>query len=563
MERTSSFPATASCRSSVSVPDPSSSHSSSGDAGSFISSPYTAVCEEGHHPHLPTPPSSAKPHDSEKMTIQIEESSNEVSWDGPSDPENPKNFSNGRKWTVTFMISLFTFLAPLGSSIVSPALFSIAQEFQISSDIELKMVMSIFVLAFAIGPLLLAPLSEIYGRVVVIQLSSIAFFIFSLACGFAQSTEQLLIFRFLSGLGGSAPLAIGSGALSDMFPPEERGRAVSVYALAPLLGPAVGPIIGAFIAQSAGWRWTFFFTAIFSLVVQVAGTFFVQETYHPVLLSRKAARLRRETGNPLFHGPGERLDQHGLERVWHETSTAAIRPFKLLGTQPIIQLLSLYMAFLYGLLYLVLATFPTLWRVTYHEPTGLGGLNYLSLGLGLFVSTQFTARLSDRIYWLLRATGGRLADLVRGGFRVANGEPELGAGKPEYRIPLIVPGATLMPVGLFLYGWSAQEAMHWSVPNLGIFIFATGVNMGFQCINMYVVDAYQRYAASATASVVFMRSLAGFGFPLFAESLYNATGYGWGNTLLGVMGIIIGIPAPFLLWKFGEAIRKRSTYASG
>ncbi|KAI9328471.1 MFS multidrug transporter-like protein [Zopfochytrium polystomum] len=512
MQRTSSFPAAASCSNGgVSVPGPSSSSSGNGDASSVVSSPYTAVGEEGHHAHLPIPPSSAKPHDSDKMTIQIEESSNEVSWDGPSDPENPKSFSTGRKWAVTFMISLFTFLAPFGSSVVAPALSSIAQDFQISSDMEIKMVMSIFVLAFAIGPLLLAPLSEIYGRVVVIQLSNFAFFAFSLACGFAQSTEQLLIFRFLSGLGGSAPLAIGSGALSDMFPPEERGRAISVYSLAPLLGPAIGPIVGAFVAQSAGWRWTFFL-------------------HGNILVS---ARLRRETGNPLLHGPGERLDQHGLERVWHETSTAAIRPFKLLGTQPIVQLLSLYMAFLYRLLYLVLATFPTLWRVT------------------------------DYIYWLLRATGGRLANLVRGGFRTADGVVELGAGKPEYRIPLIVPGATIMPVGLFLYGWSAQEAMHWSVPNLGVFIFAAGANMGFQCINMYVVDAYQRYAASATASVVFMRSLAGFGFPLFAESLYNATGYGWGNTLLGAMGIVIGIPAPFLLWKFGEAIRKRSTYASG
>ena len=131
---------------------------------------------------------------------------------------------------------------------VAPALAKIGQDLGITQEIELSMTLSVFVLAYAIGPLLLGPLSEIYGRVIVLQLSSLFFLVWNIACGFATSQGQLTAFRFLSGLGGSAPLALGGGMLSDCWHAEERGKAVSIYSLAPLLGPAVGPIAGGFIA---------------------------------------------------------------------------------------------------------------------------------------------------------------------------------------------------------------------------------------------------------------------------------------------------------------------------
>jgi MFS family permease len=123
---------------------------------------------------------------------------------------------------------------------VAPALGTIGAEFGITNSVELSLTLSIFVLGYAIGPLLMAPLSEMYGRVYVLQLSNLIYFFFNLGCGLAQSKTQMIIFRFLSGLGGSAPVALGGGVIADLFPPEERGKAISIYALAPLLGPAVG-----------------------------------------------------------------------------------------------------------------------------------------------------------------------------------------------------------------------------------------------------------------------------------------------------------------------------------
>jgi multidrug resistance protein len=267
---------------------------------------------------------------------------------------------------------------------ISPALTSISAEFNITNEVQSVLTLSIFVLAYAIGPLFLGPLSEIYGRVIVLQLSNLFYLAWNLGCGFAQNSGQLMAFRFMSGLGGSAPLAIGGGLLSDCFHAEQRGRAISIYSLAPLLGPAIGPIAGGFIAQNTTWRWCFWSTSIFTAVVQAFGFFFLQETYAPTLLARKRDALRKETGNMELHTEYESPDKTLLKTL----EVALQRPFKLLGTQPIVQVLACYMAYLYGLMYLMLSTFPLLWSDRYHESVGIGSLNFISMGLGFFIGTQ-------------------------------------------------------------------------------------------------------------------------------------------------------------------------------
>lgn len=465
---------------------------------------------------------------------------NLVRWDGPEDPGNPKNWPFKKKWAATLVVSSFTFISPVSSSMVAPALGVISAQFGITNQVEQSLTLSVFVLAYAIGPLFLGPLSEMFGRVYVLQLANLFYLFFNLGCGLAQTSGQLIAFRFLSGLGGSAPLALGGGVLSDLFNPEERGRAISIYSLAPLLGPAVGPIAGGFIAENTTWRWVFYATTIADAFIQFSGLFFLQETYAPVLLHRKKMMLIKETGNDQLHTEFDRPDRTILNTL----KVSLSRPFILLGTQVIVQVLALYMAYLYGLMYLVLSTFPTLWETRYGESVGIGGLNYISLGVGFFLGTQICAPCQDRIYRALKARNN-------------------GVGKPEFRVPLMIPGALLVPIGLFWYGWTAQAHTHWILPNIGAALFAAGVIIGFQCIQTYIVDSYTRYAASAVGAATVLRSLAGFGFPLFAPYMYAALDYGWGNSLLGFIAIALGFPAPFLLWKYGEGLRKKSTFAAG
>lgn len=330
--------------------------------------------------------------------------------------------------------------------------------------------------------------------------------------------------------------------MSDCFRAEERGRAVSIYSLAPLLGPAVGPIAGGFIAENTTWRWCFYSTSILTGVIQFIGLFILQETYGPTLLHRKAKKLRKETQDPSWHTEYEDANRTFTSLL----STSLRRPFILLATQPIVQVLALFMAYIYGLMYLMLASFPGLWTGVkyYNESVGIGGLNYISLGFGFFLGSQISARLIDLIYRKLKTRNG-------------------GVGAPEFRTPLLFIGALAIPTGLFIYGWTAQYRTHWIGPNIGSAIFSVGAIMTFQCIQTYLVDAYTRYAASALAAVTVLRSLAGFSFPLFAQYMYNALDYGWGNSLLAFVGIGIGIPAPLLLWKYGAKLRAMSPFAAG
>ncbi|KAF2021667.1 MFS general substrate transporter [Aaosphaeria arxii CBS 175.79] len=465
---------------------------------------------------------------------------NLVTWDSPEDPANPKNWSMKRKWAATFIVSAFTLVSPVSSSMISPALPAISRDFHLTQDVEASMTLSIFVLAYAIGPLFLGPLSEIYGRVIVVQLSNLFYMAWNLGCGFSQNERQLMAFRFMSGLGGSASLAIGGGLLSDTFHAEQRGKAISIYSMAPLLGPAIGPIAGGFIAQNTTWRWCFWSTTIFTAIVQMFGFFFLQETYAPKLLARKRDRLRNQTGNMQLHTEYDAPDK----TLFNILKVALQRPFRLLLTQPIVIVLSCYMAYLYGLMYLMLSTFPRLWSVRYGQSTGIGSLNFISMGVGFFVGTQACAPLNDAIYRKMKKRNN-------------------GVGKPEFRVPMMIPASFLVPIGLFMYGWSAQAKTHWIVPNIGAAIFCAGVIVGFQCIQTYLVDSYTRYAASAIAAATFLRSLAGFGFPLFAPAMYDALDFGWGNSLLGFVAIALGVPAPFMLWKYGEKLRNKSKFAAG
>ncbi|KAJ9285619.1 hypothetical protein DTO021C3_6873 [Paecilomyces variotii] len=470
-----------------------------------------------------------------------------VSWSTLEEKENPKNWSMSRKWAVTLTVSLFTFISPVSSSMVAPALNKIADEFHIHSNVETQLALSVFVLGYALGPLSFGPLSEIFGRAYVLQFSNLCYVAWNLGCGFAQTSGQLIAFRFMSGIAGSAPLAIGGGVLSDCWNADQRGKAVGIYSLAPLLGPVVGPIAGGFIAETVSWRWVFWATSIAGVAFQLLGLAFLPETYAPTILKRRAQKLRKNTGNRRYHTDYDANGNNGQsQNLASVVQKALIRPFVLLATQPIVQLIAVYMAYLFGLFYLLLSTFPQVWEGVYGENVGIGGLNYISLGIGFVLGAQINARASDWIYYYLKRK-----------------QSNTNTGVPEFRIPTMFIGSLFIPVGLFWYGWSVQARIHWVMPNVGIVIFSFGSIVCLQCMQMYVIDSYTRFAASGMAAAVVLRSLAGFGFPLFAPYMYQRLQYGWGNTLLAFLSIVIGVPAPWVFWFWGSKLRAMSQYASG
>ncbi|PCH40176.1 MFS polyamine transporter [Wolfiporia cocos MD-104 SS10] len=481
-------------------------------------------------------PASQSAHTGER-DVQI------VDWDGPDDPQNPKNWSFKKKWAATAIVSAFTFISPVSSSMIAPASDQLAEQFGITNSAVIALLTSIFILAYALGPLFLGPLSEIFGRSRVLQLANLWYLAWNLGCGFAQNEGQLIAFRFLAGLGGSAPLSIGGGVLGDCWRPEERGQAIALYSLAPLLGPVIGPACGAWIADKSTWRWVFWSTSIVDGFIQCLGLFFLRETFAPFLLERKAERIRKSMDPEKAQNREVRTVFDSADRHWKQIfSKALVRPFKLFFREPIIQLLGVYMAFIYGTLYLFLTTIPDIFENTYGQAVGIAGLNYFALGVGLTGASQINARMLDRIYKYFSKRNG-------------------GVGKPEYRLPSMVPGTIVLPIGLLITGWTAAAKTHWIGPDIGIALVGAGTILNFQCIQTYVIDAFTLHAASALAAVTFLRSCAGFGFPLFAPAMYNALGYGKGDTILACVAIIIGCPAPYIFWTYGERIRQASRYA--
>jgi MFS family permease len=141
----------------------------------------------------------------------------QVAFDGDNDPDDPKNWKKGKKWTTMTIVAMFTLLSPVSSTMIAPALGYIAHDFDIGQDFLAQLTLSVFILAYAVGPLFLGPLSEMYGRAIVLQLANIFYLIFNIACGFSKNKGELIAFRFLSGIGGSVPVVVCREYSADTY----------------------------------------------------------------------------------------------------------------------------------------------------------------------------------------------------------------------------------------------------------------------------------------------------------------------------------------------------------
>ncbi|KAJ5690995.1 hypothetical protein N7488_011730 [Penicillium malachiteum] len=459
-----------------------------------------------------------------------------VAFAEPFDAENPKDWRTGCKWAVTDVLSATGFNRIMVSTIIAPALGTIAKEFNMNSA-ESAMALSIYALATAFGPLAIGPLSEVYGRGPILHASNIWFLVWNIACGFANSKGMLIASRFMAGFGASAIYALANGVLGDVWRPEQRGSSLGVYLLVPLLGAAVGPIIGGFMAESTTWRWMFWSTSIFQAVMIIVSFTAFQETYEPMILRRRAERIRRETNDPRYFTADERINAN--KSALRVIGRALSRPVRLLIFHPTVHISSLISAFNYGILYIVLSTFSDLWTNNYHESVEISGLHYIAVALGEIAGSQLCAKMMDRLYHRLKAR--------------ANGEHT-----PELRVPSVFPGTILGSMGLFLYGWATHYRLHWAVVDIGVFITMLGLQMTGMPLQAYVMETYPEYTGSAGAAQQFVRSLTAFLFPLFAPAMYASLGYGWGNSTLAFLGLFVGLPAPWLLWHYGASLRAKT-----
>ncbi|KAI1102348.1 MFS general substrate transporter [Jackrogersella minutella] len=462
-----------------------------------------------------------------------EKDSNIVDWDGPNDPQNPMNWPDSRKWLNIGIISIMTIVTPLGSSMFAPGIPGIMIQFHETSSTVATFLVSVYILGFSFGPLLVAPLSEIYGRRWLYIIGNVLFVVFTVGAALANGIGMLMAFRLLMGLAGSVPITIGSGSIADLMPIEKRGRAMSAWALGPLLGPCVGPVAGGYLIQAAGWRWVYWLVVIMGGVFIPISYVFLKETFPPVLLENKAVRLRKETGNPnLISKLSDKLSPK------KQFNVAIVRPMKLLLLTPIVTLMALYVAFTYGILYLLITTFSFVYTDKYGFTEGDSGLTFLPAGLGMMLGVIVFGQLTD---WIVKRNQRK-------------GIPH----RPEVRITpaLTIPSGVVLPIGLFIYGWTTNFGVHWIVPMIGVLVFTFGLMGVMFTIQNYLLDTYPNYAASVTAALAVLRSLLGALLPLAGLEMYNALGLGWGNSLLAFLSLGL-VPMPLFFYLYGERLRKR------
>ena len=453
---------------------------------------------------------------------------NIVDWE-PDDPEKAMNWPAKKVLGNIAIISCVTFLTPLASSMVAPGVPLILKEFSSTNETIGAFIVSIYILGYATGPLVIAPLSELYGRLYVYHANNVLFIIWTIACALSPNVGALLVFRFFAGIAGSCPLTIGGGSIADMIRQERRGGAMSIFALGPLLGPVIGPVAGGYLSEAEGWRWVFWAIAIAGGVAAFFSFIFMRETYPPVLLARKVARLRKEQNNPNLRS---KLASDKTPRAYFKQSL--IRPTKMLFRSPIVFALSVYMAVVYGYLYLLFTTITLVFERDYGFSQGNVGLTYLGIGVGALLGLIIFGSISDIIVKRMSAKGEM---------------------KPEYRLPPLIPGSLIIPIGLFLYGWSAEKHTHWIVPIIGTLFVGFGLLATFMPIQTYLVDAFTIHAASAIAANTVLRSLMGSFLPLAGPKLYATLGLGWGNSLLGFIAVALA-PVSWIFFKYGEQIRK-------
>lgn len=456
---------------------------------------------------------------------------NIVDWDGPNDPTNPLNWSSTKKNLHVVIVSLFTLAANLAATMFAPGAAELATEFHITNSTVEAMTVSLYVIGFALGPLLLAPLSELYGRLVVYYFCNVVYIAFTVGCAFSTDVAMFLVFRIICGCAASGPMSIGGGTVADLFPQEERGKAMAMFTVGPLLGPVIGPIIGGFVSENVGWRWTFRLILIMSGVIGIITAVFMRETNHAVLLQWKTQKMRKETGNEKF---APRLSREETPRQM--LARAIVRPVKLLIFSPIVLLVSLYTGILFGLIFLLFTTFPSVFEDVYGFDPGVAGLAYLGLGIGMVLGLVLFSVLSDKLL-------GR-----------KNGETA-AAPRPEDRLILMKWFGPITPLGLFIYGWTAKYAVHWIAPIIGTFVVGLGSLFVVIPGQIYLVDSFgAEAAASAMAANLLVRSPFGAFLDLAASPLYAKLGLGWGNSVLGFICLAF-TPVPWLFYTYGERLR--------
>ncbi|KAK4870211.1 hypothetical protein LT330_005265 [Penicillium expansum] len=451
------------------------------------------------------------------------------------DPGNPMNWGSFRKWSITFIATMSVFAITLTSSAYSASSSEIFEDFDISTEV-FTLGLSLFILGFAIGPALWGPLSELYGRQKLWVITHVGMVTFLGGSAGSTNVATLLILRFFAGTFGASPLVNSGGTIADLFMPAQRGLALTVYCVAPFLGPILGPVMGGFISENIGWRWVQGVCTIFIGIVGILGAIFLPETYGPVLLQKRARFLSQKSAK-VYISVLEK--SQGKKRPSEVFKIALFRPWVFLFLEPIVLISSVYMAIIYGTVYMFMGAMPIVYNENRGWSEGIGGLSFLGLAMGVIFGLIYAIWDNNTRY-----------------MRLAQSK----STTPESRLPPAIVGAVILPVGMFAFAWTNYTSIHWSVSIILSAPFGFGCVLVLLPIINYLIDSYTIYAASVLAAAAIFRSLIGAAFPLFTTQMYDNLGIHWASSVPAFMTLMC-MPFPLIMYRYGMKVRMKCKYS--
>lgn len=459
-----------------------------------------------------------------------------ISWE-IDDKENPYNWPQWRKTLIVITSMMTVINSTMGSALPSMAIPYMMEEWGVTSQEQLVLPISTYLMGYVFGPMIWGPLSEHIGRQILSTGCFIMFMVWTLACALAPNWPAMLVFRFFVGTCASAPIAVVTGILADIFNDSvTRGRAMAYFMVTTVFGPLLAPIISGFCSTSIGWRWTFWIGLIFAGLTLVLAIF-LPETYAPVLLSRRAAKIRKADPKAQVYSAAD-LEPHDFKQLVTRVLT---RPIRMILTELIVTATCLYLSLVYAIFYMSFQAFPIIFQDVYGLSPGVTGLCYLPIGIGAVLALPIFFTY-DHV--LLRAQ--------------ARGAP--WSKKEEFRrVPLATLGGPLFVVSLFWLGWSARSSVPFVVPMLAGIPFGGGFMLIFMALLNYITDAYEIFAASANAAASSCRSVFAVVLPLATTPMFRRLGISGACSLLGGLSLIMCVIPFIFIWK-GEEIRARSKF---
>lgn len=452
----------------------------------------------------------------------------------PGDPDLPFNYPLKKRILYTLILVPLYWISSMSSSILTPGVPYLEQKYNVSPEVA-ELSMALVLVGYAIGPMIWSPVAEAWGRRWQWTPPTILFVIFQIPVGIEPNFQTVLVVRFLQGLFGSASIIGLGSSMADIWPPDIRGVIFGINAFAIYAAPCFGPLLGSFFMRWVNFGWLSWIILILGGVFTILLHFIVPETYLPIIVKKRAQKLRSEGKNV----------KAAIE-VTPLTLRIVIvkylyRPFQMCFEDKALWFLCLYTAISYGLVYGFFVAMPIAFGEIRDFDSVLRYVPNIAVMIGVGFSTA-----------LLILTNKRFQRIVQ----------EAGKVVPEARLDNLCIAAVIYPIGLFIFGWTgAYSHVHWIGPCIGGAITGFCAATIFMVSMLYIVDSFHQYSASGIAANGILRALAAVLIVMVMRIMIDKMTFQGTMSFFGGIAILIA-PGPFILRSKGARWRKRSKWAN-